>query len=147
MLNQAKKSYYEPMHTCEHILNQTMIRMFGCARSVNAHIEKKKSKCDYLLQYEPSEEQVNQIVSQVNQIITQDLPVTIELVKREEAATLDLSKLPDDVSDLLRVVKIGEYDACACIGQHVSSTSEIGKFEIVSHDYFEGRWRVRYRLL
>jgi len=44
VLNEAKKSYYEPMHTAEHILNQTMVRMFGCSRSVNAHIEKKKSK-------------------------------------------------------------------------------------------------------
>ena len=36
-----------PMHTAEHILNQTMVRMFGCPRSKNAHIERKKSKCDY----------------------------------------------------------------------------------------------------
>ena len=37
------------MHTAEHILNQTMIRMFGCERSKNTHIERKKSKCDYIL--------------------------------------------------------------------------------------------------
>ena len=37
------------MHTAEHILNGTMVRMFGCTRSRNAHIERKKSKCDYLL--------------------------------------------------------------------------------------------------
>ena len=49
ILNEPKKLYNEPMHTCEHILNQTMVRMFGCGRSMNAHIEKKKSKCDYTL--------------------------------------------------------------------------------------------------
>ena len=38
-----------PMHSVEHILNQTMVRMFGCERSRNAHIERKKSKCDYTL--------------------------------------------------------------------------------------------------
>lgn len=43
ILNEAKKDYHRPMHTAEHILNQTMVRMFGCARSANAHIEKKKS--------------------------------------------------------------------------------------------------------
>lgn len=43
ILNEAKKLYNEPMHTCEHILNQTMVRMFGCGRSMNAHIEKKQS--------------------------------------------------------------------------------------------------------
>ena len=55
VLNEAKKLYNEPMHTCEHILNQTLVRMFGCGRSVNAHIERRKSKCDYLLPQAPTE--------------------------------------------------------------------------------------------
>ena len=42
------KEYTEPrMHTAEHILNQTMVRMFDRGRSFSSHIEKKKSKCDY----------------------------------------------------------------------------------------------------
>ena len=49
-LNEHNKQEYPPMHTAEHILNQTMVRMFGCPRSKNAHIERKKSKCDYELQ-------------------------------------------------------------------------------------------------
>jgi hypothetical protein len=49
ILNEHNKQEYPPMHTAEHILNQTMVRMFGCPRSRNAHIERKKSKCDYLL--------------------------------------------------------------------------------------------------
>ncbi len=40
-------SYDPQMHTAEHILNQTMVRIFGCERSFPSHIEKKKSKCDY----------------------------------------------------------------------------------------------------
>ena len=61
ILNEAKKDYHRPMHSAEHILNQTMVRMFGCSRSINAHIEKKKSKCDYYLPESPSEEQVIEI--------------------------------------------------------------------------------------
>jgi Ser-tRNA(Ala) deacylase AlaX len=76
------------------------------------------------------------------------LPVVEELMSRSEAATLvDLSKLPDDASQTLRVIKVGDYDACACIGQHVTNTSEIGKFEIISHDFENGRWRVRFKLI
>ena len=44
ILNAHNKEEYPPMHTAEHILNQTMVRMFGCPRSRNAHIEKKKNK-------------------------------------------------------------------------------------------------------
>lgn len=148
MLNEPKKSYHEPMHTCEHILNQTMVRMFGCGRSMNAHIEKKKSKCDYLLNEAPSAEQLEQIIAQVNTIISHNLPVTDVIMNRGEAGKIvDLTKLPDDASELLRIVKIGDYDACACIGQHVTNTSEIGQFEIISHDFQDGKWRVRFRLV
>ena len=48
VLNSHNKSEYEPAHSCEHLLNATMVKMFGCPRSRNAHVEKKKSKCDYL---------------------------------------------------------------------------------------------------
>jgi len=148
ILNEPKKLYNEPMHTCEHILNQTMIRMFGCERSMNAHIERKKSKCDYILQDAPTETQIQQLISRVNEVIDQHLPVTIELMQREEAALLvSLSKLPEEATDTLRIVRVGDYDACACIGQHVENTSELGRFEIVSHDFEAGRWRVRFKLV
>ena len=148
VLNEAKKSYSEPMHTCEHILNQTMVRMFGCGRSVNAHIERKKSKCDYLLPVAPTEAQINEIIQRVNNVIDSKLPVTEEIMKRENAAAIvDLSKLPADSSEMLRIIHVGDYDACACIGQHVTNTAEIGRFEIISHDFENGRWRVRFKLI
>ena len=117
-LNSHNKLEYEPAHSCEHLLNATMVKMFGCPRSRNAHVEKKKSKCDYIL--EPRE---------------------------QAAAIVDLSKLPEDASDTLRIVRIGDYDACACIGAHVKNTSEIGTFKIISHSYAEGIWRLRWKVV
>lgn len=135
------------MHTAEHILNATMARMFGCPRSRNAHIERKKSKCDYLLDACPSDAQVAQIEAAVNEVIAHNLDVTVEFLTRGQAAGLvDLSKLPDDVSEMLRIVRVGDYDACACIGSHVRNTAEIGTFKILSHDYEAGRWRVRWKV-
>lgn len=148
VLNEAKKDYPREMHTTEHILNQTMVRMFGCPRSMNAHIEKKKSKCDYLLDHEPSTAEIEEIICRVNEVIRQELPVYEEIMPREKAAEIvDLSKLPEEASDMLRVIRVGEYDACACIGQHVSNTAEIGTFHIISHDYENGRWRVRFKII
>ncbi len=141
------------MHTAEHILNATMVKMFGCPRSKNAHIERKKSKCDYILEKEPSAEQIQAIERRVNEVIDMHLPVTVEFMAREEAAHIvDLSKLPEDASQTLRIVRIGDYDACACIGAHVSNTSEIAPFKIISADFTpgeegnSGRWRVRFKL-
>lgn len=135
------------MHTAEHILNGTMVRLFGCPRSRNAHIERKKSKCDYLLPCCPADAQVAQIEATVNEVIGRHLDVTVDYMTREQAAAIvDLSKLPEDVSETLRIVRVGDYDACACIGAHVRNTAEIGTFRILSHDFEDGRWRVRWKV-
>jgi alanyl-tRNA synthetase len=148
ILNEHNKQEHPPMHTAEHILNQTMVRMFGCPRSKNTHIEKKKSKCDYFLSAAPTDEQVAQIESAVNEVIDAHLEVTESYIPLSEAEGLvDLSKLPENVSETLRIVKVGDYDTCACIGAHVSNTSEIGTFKILSHDFEDGRWRVRWKVL
>lgn len=150
-INQAAPKFQDvsiaPMHTAEHILNQTMVRMFGCPRSKNAHIERKKSKCDYLLSEVPTAEMMAEVERKVNEVIDRHLPVTIEFMPLEQAGEIvDLSKLPDDVSETLRIVRIGDYDACACIGTHVSNTSEIGHFKMLTYDYTEGRLRLRFKL-
>ena len=154
ILNDHKKKEYPPMHTAEHILNGTMVKMFGCPRSRNAHIERKKSKCDYLLPSNLSAEQIEAIENKVNEIIKMNLPVAVEYMPTQEAAAIvDLSKLPDGVSDTLRIVKVGDYDACACAGDHVINTQEIGTFKIISADFTKedgaehGRWRVRFKLV
>ena len=147
VLNAHNKEEYPPMHTAEHILTATMVRLFGCPRSRNAHIERKKSKCDYLLAEAPSDAQVAQIESIVNEVIGRNLDVTVEYLTHEQAAEIvDMSKLPEDVSETLRIVRVGDYDACACAGAHVKNTSEIGTFKILSHDFENGRWRVRWKV-
>lgn len=147
ILNAHNKQEYPPMHTAEHILNQTMIRLFGCPRSHNAHIERKKSKCDYLLDTAPTPGQIQLIEEQVNEVIRMHLPVHIEFVSRTRVPEcVDLSKLPQEASETLRIVKIGDYDICACIGQHVGNTSEIGNFKIISTNYENGILRLRFKL-
>ena len=135
------------MHTAEHILNQTMVQMFGCERSRNTHIERKKSKADYVLSEAPSDEQVKAIEDAVNEIIGRHLAVSETFMPLSEAGEIvDLSKLPENVSSTLRIVRVGDFDVCACIGAHVENTSEIGRFEIISHDFSDGKWRVRFKL-
>ena len=149
-LNDHNKQEYPPMHSVEHILNATMVKTFGCPRSRTAHIEKKKSKCDYELSSCPTDEQIQAVEDKVNEVINQHLPVTIEFMLKEEAKDIvDLSKLPEDASETLRIVRIGNYDACACIGLHVENTSEIDTFKIISHDWDEEakRWRMRFKLV
>ncbi|MBQ8362140.1 MAG: hypothetical protein IJX44_09390 [Bacteroidaceae bacterium] len=148
ILNGHNKQEYPPSHTAEHLLNQTMIRMFGCGRSRNAHIERKKSKISWPLAECPTEEQVQEIERRMNEVIALDLPVTYEYVTRNNLPPeVDTGKLPDDASDMLRLVRIGNYDVCACIGTHVENTCEIGTFKINSWRYEEGVFRIVFKLV
>lgn len=147
VLNPHNKEEHKPSHTAEHLLNQVMVRMFGCERSRNAHIERKKSKINYTLDHEPTPQQIEDIERQMNELIAQDLPVTYEYVTRQsipEGVTLD--KLPQDASETIRIVRIGDFDICPCIGQHVSSTGEIGSFHITSTSYKDQSFRIVFKV-
>lgn len=143
-----KKDYDPKMHSTEHILNQTMVRLFNCGRAFSAHIEKKKSKCDYKFDRPLTEEEIKKIEEQVNSVIKMNLDVTEEFISREEAAKfLNLSKLPEDAGDIVRVIRIGDYDACPCSGLHVKNTKEIGTFNIISHSYENNVLRLRFKII
>jgi len=149
-LNQHNKEEYPPMHTTEHIINRTMINLFDCGRSVEAHIERKKSKLDYKLPTCPTPEQIALLEQTVNEVIQRHLPVTTEFITQAEAqGRFDMERLPDDASETVRVVKVGDYDECLCLGKHVQNTSEIGTFKLLSHDYNPetGIWRIRFKLV
>lgn len=146
-LNEHNKEEHRPSHTAEHLLNQTMGRMFGCERSKNAHIERKKSKINFELATCPSPEQVAEIERKMNELIQANLPVTFEFVTRDNVPEgVKLDKLPEDASETLRLVRIGDYDVCPCIGQHVASTQEIGEFRITSTSFNEGKFRIVFRV-
>ena len=134
-LNAHNKQEFPPMHTCEHIINRTMINLFGCGRAVSAHIERKKSKLDYAIPQPLSDEDITKIEETVNSVIAQHLDVTTEFITQKEAADrFDMKRLPENASNTVRIVKVGDYDECLCIGLHVQNTSEIGTFKIISHD-------------
>ena len=150
MLNEHHKEEFPPAHTAEHLLNQTMIRLFGCDRSYNAHIERKKSKMSFHLKQKPSRQEEKQIEVRMNELIAADLPVTFEYVDRNHLPEgISIERLPEDASEMLRLVRIGDYDVCPCIGKHVRFTSQIGRFEMLGTNWDEEQrsFRVRFKVL
>jgi Ser-tRNA(Ala) deacylase AlaX len=84
----------------------------------------------------------------VNEVISRDLEVIEEFYSKVEAEKIfNLSRLPDNAGEGIRVIKIGDYDCCPCSGSHVSRTKEIGNFKIGSTDYSEGVLRIRFKLI
>lgn len=148
--NEHNKEEFPPAHTAEHLLNQVMIRLFGCERSYNAHIERKKSKMSFHLDHKPTRQEEKEIDREMLRLIAEDLPVTYEVVGRNNLPEgIDVNRLPSDVSDSIRLVRIGNYDVCPCIGKHVRSTEQIGRFEMLgtNWDEQERSFRVRFKIV
>jgi misacylated tRNA(Ala) deacylase len=145
--NENPKSYYAPMHTAEHILNGTMDKMFGRGRAFSAHIEKKKSKCDYYFDHDLTPDEIKSIEEKVNSIVAANMSVTEEFINRDEAQKMfNLNRLPDEAGDTLRIIRIGDYDSCLCSGPHINSTNAIGGFKIISTSFENGVLRIRFRI-
>lgn len=150
----SEKVYPTAMHTAEHILGGTIVRRFGCGRAVTTHLEKKKSKVDFefgIVGRNLTEDEIREITDRVNEEIVKQHDITFEMLPRTTAEKeFDLSRLPDgaDGDSELRVVLVGDYDRCLCIGEHVENTREIGQFRIISSDYDPEReiLRIRFKL-
>ena len=149
------KEYDPRMHTAEHVLNQTMVRLFGCGRCFSSHLNAAKSKCDYRFSRPLTGAEANTLQDTVNMVLGKQLPVVEKNMPRAEAETLvDLGKLPASVGPdaPIRIVTVGTYDICPCIGAHVANTLEVGTFRLVSHEFKsaeksgEGVLRLRFKL-
>jgi len=150
VLNEHNKDEFPPAHTAEHLLNQIMYRFYGCERSKNAHIERKKSKISYLIDHKPSRKEEKAIEDKMNELIDEDLLVTFEFVDREHLPVgVSIDKLPENASETLRIVRIGDYDVCPCVGKHVRSTKQIGRFVILGTNWDENThtFRIRFKVV
>ncbi len=134
------------MHSAEHILNQVMVRKFDCGRCFSAHVNKKKSKCDYHFDRSLTDNEVKEVEAAVNKAVSANMDVTEAMVPKEVAdRNFNLIRLPEGV-ETVRIVHIGDFDSCPCIGEHVDNTAEIGEYRMISHNFNGGVLRIRYKL-
>ena len=150
ILNTHNKEEFPPAHTAEHLLNQLMHRMFDCERSRNAHIERRKSKMTFTLTKKPSRQEEKEIEREMNHLIEANMPVSFEFTDRNHLPEgIELDRLPGDASETLRLVRIGDYDICPCIGKHVRSIAQIGRFEMLGTNWDESthQFRIRFKVI
>jgi len=134
------------MHTAEHLLSAVMKNHFQAPRNLELHLGEKKTKCDYQPETPLTDSDIERIQMLVNQEIGKNHPVSEHVLPREQAADHDLWKVPEDAEEI-RIIEIGDYDAQPCSGTHVSNTTEIGHFRIISHDLRDnGRVRIRFKV-
>jgi len=128
-------------HSGEHILSGLIHKLYGY-RNVGFHLGDGDVTVDF--DGELTRQQLDELETMANLAITENHAVTCWYPEKEELAALDYrSKL--ELTENVRLVRIGDLDLCACCAPHVSQTGEIGSLRIL--DFMRHRGGVRLHML
>lgn len=126
-------------HSAEHILSGIFFRRFGY-ENVGFHL----ADCGFVFDTsgELDDAAIAEAEREANEIIWQNVPVTAWFPSAAELASLSYrSKL--ELTENVRLVRIGEIDLCACCAPHVARTGEIGMVKILEATRHRGGMRLR----
>jgi len=126
------------IHTGEHILSGTALRLFG-TRNVGFHMGKDFNTADFDIQI--SEKQLIELELEVNRLIRANLPIFVSYPDANTLNGLTLRKKPK-TNEPLRVVEITGADLCACCGTHGNRSGDVGLLRIISSESIRGGTRV-----
>ncbi|HHW18569.1 MAG TPA: hypothetical protein GXX30_06680 [Firmicutes bacterium] len=129
-------------HTGQHILSRAFEKVAG-ASTRGFHLGKDYVSIDLDVQV-LGDDLIRQAEDLANEVVFKDVPV--EIVERpwDEIPPGVRVRLPVE-EPVVRIVQIGDFDACACGGTHVSSTGQVGIIKINGTDRSHGGVRVIFR--
>ncbi len=131
---------YEKMraHTAEHIVSGIIHSTYGF-ENVGFHLGRDYVTFDFngIL----TREMLDAAESAANRVVAENVCVEAFFPSADELKTLEYrSKL--DLTENVRIVKIGEYDSCACCAPHVARTGEVGLIKLLDFEKHKGGVRV-----
>ena len=124
VIDRERRRDHMQQHTGQHLLSAVLIELFN-APTVSFHMGDESCTIDLECK-SLSEEQVRRAEARANEVVLQDVPVTISFATPDEARAIGVRKIPDHVEGKLRLIEIKGHDLNACGGTHVGRTGEIG---------------------
>lgn len=125
-------------HTAEHIVSGLICQKYN-ATNVGFHIGKDFTTMDFDVTI--SEKDLREIEKQANEAVYQNIQVKEKLYSPEEVKCISY-RSKKELKEDVRLVKIGEYDICACCGIHVSKTGEIGIIKLLKAEKYKTGTRI-----
>ena len=119
-------------HTATHLLNAALKQVINKdVHQKGSNITPERMRFDFSCDHKLTEEEIKLTEELVNKWIKEDLQVTVEEMKKEEAIKsgaecMFIEKYPDIVT----VYKIGTVSSELCGGPHVKNTGVLGTFKI-----------------
>lgn len=131
---------YEKMqcHSGEHILSGIIYSLFSLD-NVGFHLGAEDVTMD--INAPLTREELDRVEKLANEVIYKNVEITSEFPSPTELCNMEYrSKL--ELTENVRIVRIGEYDACACCAPHVKRTGEIGLIKILDFAKLRGGIRI-----
>jgi len=132
-LDWERRYAYMRYHTASHLISNILYRRAD-AKITGNQIELDKTRMDFsMIDYSP--EKLKAYVDEANEIIEQNLPITVDYMSRQdvlgkpELARLAVG-LPKNIKEF-RIVRIGDIDEQVDGGTHINHLKEIGKIEVI----------------
>ena len=131
-----RKTRYAVMrnHSCAHLLQAALRKVLGehvhqAGQLVDAH----RLRFDFSHFNAMTAEEKLKVEALVNKYILEALDIKMEEMPMEEAKKLGAMALfGEKYGDVVRVVSVGDYSVEFCGGTHISNSSQIGSFKIIS---------------
>ena len=123
-------------HTATHLLNAALKKVIGPnSHQRGSNITTERMRFDFNCDHKLTPEEKQATEDLVNEWIKEDLPVTVETMKKEDALKsgaecMFIEKYPDEVT----VYTIGNVSKELCGGPHVKHTGELGHFKITKEE-------------
>jgi len=120
------------LHTATHLLHKALKIVLGDhVHQKGSNITEERLRFDFSHPEKVTDEQLDEVEKIVNDIIKQDVPVTYEEMKKEEAVASGAECLfIEKYGDIVSVYTIGDFSKEICGGPHASTTGALKSFKI-----------------
>ena len=123
-------------HSATHLMLAAMREILGThVTQAGSIVHPEYLRFDFTHPEKPTQEEMDQIESRVNDKIRENIPTEIYQTEYQKAIDSGIvAMFGEKYGDVVRVIKLGDFSEELCGGCHVQSTGQIGHFRLVSEE-------------